>query len=179
MKKKNVREFKKLFIRMTKLSEKMEKRLAEINTKPVFNGNISGCVIAMPGATVTQQPTPPTEVKAPAEGLHTEEVAVERLVAGVDEVREYFWCPSAIAVIFCVCRDCYHYPNNMSQFERDFHCSVGLLANTFRHNPYMRMHIDRWRQNGAKARVLKLMEAYRKVISLADGADDADLLVAI
>ena len=133
----------------------------------VFNAPISGCIFAMPGSTVTQQSAPPTKGEPAAERQRDEEVTVERLVACVDEVRQYFWSPSAMAVVFCVCRDCYHYPNNMSQFERDFHCTEGLLSNTFRNNPYMRMHIDRWRQNGARCRVLKLMEAYKEAIGEA------------
>lgn len=86
---------------------------------------------------------------------------VQTLVACVDGVREYFWGDSALAVIFCTCRDNYGYADNMSQFERDFHCQEGLLSNTFRNNPYMRLHVDKWAQNGAKERVLRLMEAYK------------------
>ena len=89
---------------------------------------------------------------------------VPTLVARVDRVREYFWSDSALAVIFCVCRDCYGYVNNMSQFERDFHCRVGLLSNAFRNNPYMRLHINRWPQQAVKQRVMRLVEAYRKAI---------------
>ena len=89
----------------------------------VFNGNITGCVFAMPGSTVNQNSlgTVPSESKLP-------EVTV--LVACVDNVREYLWKESAMAVIFCVCRDRYCYADNMSQFERDFQCQDGLLSNT-------------------------------------------------
>ena len=80
-------------------------------------------------------------------------------------VREYFWSDSAMAVIFCVCRDCYHLADNMSQFERDFHCRDGLLSGTFRNNPYMRLHIDRWPSQGVKTRVLRLVEAYKAAVA--------------
>ena len=86
------------------------------------------------------------------------------LVTCVERVREYFWGDSALAVVFCVCRDCYGYANNMSQFERDFHCHDGLLSNTFRSNPYMRLNIGKWEQQGVKQRVLRLMEAYRNAV---------------
>ena len=86
------------------------------------------------------------------------------LLACVESVRQYFWKDSALAVIFCTCRDCYGYVNNMSQFEREFHCQEGLLSNTFRNNPYMRLHVDKWEQNGAKQRVLRLVEAYKKAV---------------
>ena len=98
--------------------------------------------------------------KKPAKPL-----SVSVLVACVDNVREYFWTPGAIGFVFCVCRDCYDYPNNMSQFERDFGCPEGSLSNTFRNNPYMHLHIDKWAQNGAKDRVLRLVEAYKKAVA--------------
>ena len=124
----------------------------------VFNGNITGCVFAMPGSTVTQQPAEPV----PSDDVKPDIPAV--LVACVESVREYFWKESAMAVIFCVCRDRYCYTDNMSQFERDFQCQEGLLSNTFRNNPYMRLHIDKWKENGAKERVLRLVEAYGNAV---------------
>ena len=124
----------------------------------VFNGSISGCVFAMPGSTVTQQ-----AAAAPMpQGKEQPEVSM--LVTCVAEVCEYFWSDSAMAVIFCTCRDCYGYANNMAQFERDFQCQEGLLSNTFRNNPYMRLHVDKWKENGAKERVLRLVEAYENAV---------------
>lgn len=92
------------------------------------------------------------------------EVALPVLVASVERVREYFWKDSAMAVIFCVCRDRYCYVDNMSQFERDFQCTEGLLSNTFRNNPYMRLHVDKWKESGARERVLRLVEAYENAV---------------
>ena len=126
----------------------------------VFNGNISGCVFAMPGSTVTQHLPQPT----PSEPVDDKQPDVEMLVACVDDVRAYYWSDSSMAVIFCVCRDNYGYVNNMSQFERDFQCQEGLLSNTFRNNPYMRMPVSKWAQNGAKDRVLRLVEAYQNAV---------------
>lgn len=127
----------------------------------VFNGNIRGCVFAMPGATVNQHVPEP---KAPDAPQDDEQPDVATLATCVDSVRQYFWGDSALAVIFCTCRDCYGYANNMRQFERDFHCQEGLLSNTFRNNPYMRLHVDKWAQQGAKQRVLQLMEAYKNAV---------------
>ena len=127
----------------------------------VFNGNIRGCVFAMPGATVNQH-VPETET--PDAPQDDEQPDVATLATCVDSVRQYFWGDSALAVIFCTCRDCYGYANNMRQFERDFHCQEGLLSNTFRNNPYMRLHVDKWAQQGAKQRVLQLMEAYKNAV---------------
>ena len=123
----------------------------------VFNGTVTGCTFAMPGSTVTQQAAAPM-------ALGDEQIEVSMLVACVAEVREYFWGDSAMAVIFCTCRDCYDYANNMAQFERDFGCQEGLLSNTFRNNPYMRLHVDKWAQSGAKDRTLRLMEAYKMAV---------------
>ena len=125
----------------------------------VFNGSVTGCVFAMPGSTVTQQ-----SVANAVRQDNNEQPDVSTLRACVDSVREYFWGDSSLAVIFCTCRDCYGYADNMSQFERDFHCQEGLLSNTFRNNPYMRLHVDKWAQNGAKQRVLRLVEAYKNAV---------------
>ena len=127
----------------------------------VFNGNISGCVFAMPGATVNQHVPEPQTPDAPQDD---EQPDVATLATCVDSVRQYFWGDSALAVIFCTCRDCYGYANHMRQFERDFHCQEGLLSNTFRNNPYMRLHVNKWAQQGAKQRVLQLMEAYKNAV---------------
>ena len=90
---------------------------------------------------------------------------VSMLVACVDAVRQFFWGDSSMAVIYGVCRDCFGYTDNMSQFERDFGCADGLLSNTMRNNPYMRLAVDKWDQQGAKQRVLRLVEAYKKAVS--------------
>ena len=126
----------------------------------VFNAPISGCVFAMPGSSVTQ-------VAGKAEEGSKEEsptLTTELLLVCVAQVREYFWSESSMAVIFCVCRDNYGYANNMSQFEREFDCQEGLLSNTFRNNPYMRLPVGKWKQNGVKERVLKLVDAYKKAV---------------
>lgn len=99
-----------------------------------------------------------------AEQQKAQEVDLSVMQAGVDKVRQYFWSDSAMAVIFCVCRDCYGYVDNMSQFEREFNCKEGLVSSTFRNNPYMRLHIDKWAQNGAKQRVLHLADEYQKAV---------------
>ena len=92
------------------------------------------------------------------------QVELSTMVGCVDRVRQYFWSDSSMAVVFCVCRDYFNYADNMSQFERDFNCAEGLLSNTFRNNVYMRLPIDKWEQNGAKERVMKLVEAYQNAV---------------
>ena len=90
---------------------------------------------------------------------------VKMLVESVAEVRDFFWGDSSMAVIFGVCRDYFQYADNMSQFERDFGCVEGLISNTVRHNPYMRLAVGKWGQQGAKQRVLRLVDAYKNEVS--------------
>lgn len=99
-----------------------------------------------------------------AEKVKTEPVSNDILARGITAVRGNFWGDSAIATIFCVCRDLYGYPDNQSQFERDFGWPEGVISNAFRHNPYMKLPIDNWRTNGAMARVLRLMDLYQNTI---------------
>ena len=127
----------------------------------VFNGSISGCVFAMPGSNVTQQAPPPL-AKPPTAA--EKEYPTAMLVECVDEVRPLFWGNSSMAVIFCVCRDCYHYADNMSQFERDFGCRENLLATTFRDNPFMRVSSEKWPQMNVMQRVQTLVDAYKNAV---------------
>lgn len=100
------------------------------------------------------------------------EVSMETLTKAVNEVLPYFWGGSSYAVVFCVCRDCFNYPDNMSQFERDFNCAPGTLSGTFRNNDYMKLPVHRWRENGAKERVMKLVERYQNAVIEAQSEED-------
>ena len=99
-----------------------------------------------------------------ASAASVEEFPTAMLVESVDEVRSLFWGDSSMAVIFCVCRDCYHYADNMSQFERDFGCKAGLVSNTFGDNPYMRVSSEKWPTMQVKQRVLSLADAYKRAV---------------
>ena len=95
----------------------------------VFNGNITGCVFAMPGSTVTQQQAPVNPGMAqPAVAQDKGQPDVVMLARAIEN------------------------------------CQEGLLSNTFRNNPYMRLHVDKWAQNGVKQRVLRLMDAYKDAV---------------
>ena len=89
------------------------------------------------------------------------------LKKAVMKVKPFMWAASAYAVLYCVCRDKYGIPDNMSQFEREFSnsktgysCKEGVISSTFRTNSYMKMHIDRWEQNGAKERAIILKNRF-------------------
>ena len=97
------------------------------------------------------------------------------LSRAISEVQPFFWGISSYAVVFCVCRDCFNYPDNMSQFERElaslsyqvglkFLCSEGTISNTLKANPYMKLPVDKWEANGAKGRVLMLRDEFVKAV---------------
>ena len=92
-------------------------------------------------------------------------VSKEAMGRAIRAVQGLFWGQSSYAVVFCVCRDYYGYPDNMSLFEREFDCAPGTISGTFRNNDYMKLPVSRWRDNGAKERVLVLAEAYQKAVS--------------
>ena len=99
------------------------------------------------------------------------DLPMEKLMDAVMNVQSNFWGNSSYAVIFCVCRDYYGYSDNMSQFERNienlpflilpkYTCPEGTISNTFKANPYMKMHVDKWESNGAKGRAIVLRDKF-------------------
>lgn len=103
------------------------------------------------------------------------DIAPDVLSRAISEVQPFFWGISSYAVVFCVCRDCFNYPDNMSQFERElanlsyqispkYLCSEGTISNTLKTNPYMKLHVDKWESNGAKERVLILRDKFVKAV---------------
>ena len=102
--------------------------------------------------------------------------AADRLPEAIVAVQSLMWGASSYAVLFCEGRDHQHYPNNMSQFERDvdgiaeakgldWRCREGTIADAFRNNKYMKMNVEKWEANGASKRVLTLLGAFQKAIS--------------
>ena len=96
----------------------------------------------------------------------------------VPNIQDMFWGNSSHAVVFCCCRDFYNYPNNMSQYERDmadpnnalrlnYQCTEGTLAVAFANNPFLKLHVDKWKEHGVKNRVLKLVDEFRGRIEAA------------
>ena len=72
-------------------------------------------------------------------------------------------------------RDCYGYEESVSDFERKamnlilprnfaYECSVGKVQRTISNYPYMRLHIDKWKENGASTREIILMQFLRNNI---------------
>ena len=100
---------------------------------------------------------------------------MQRLAKAVSEGNLLFWAASAWAVAYCVVRDCCSYEDSVSDFERkamnlnlpknfEYTCSVGKVQRTMSNHPYMRLHVDKWKENGASTRVIILMNYLRNNI---------------
>ena len=92
----------------------------------------------------------------------------QRLSKAVGDGRYLFWAASAWAVAYCVIRVCFGYEGNVSDFERkaekmilpkqfEYPCSEGKVQRTISNHPYMRLHVDKWKENGASTREIVLM----------------------
>jgi len=102
--------------------------------------------------------------------------APELLAKAAMAVQNWFWGNSSYAVLFCVCRDYYGYPNNMSMFENEFaelfnddrlhyKCTPGTIVSAFFNNNYLKLPIEKWKENGAKQRALILVEHFKEALS--------------
>lgn len=99
----------------------------------------------------------------------------QRLTKAVGEGYHLFWAASAWAVAFCVARDCQGYEGGMKEFERramnmnlpmrfKFECTMGTVQRTISNHPYMRMPIDKWKENGGSVREIVLVEFLKKFL---------------
>ena len=99
----------------------------------------------------------------------------QRLTKAVSEGSLLFWAASAWAVAYGVVRDSFGYEGSISDFERKaanlnlpmnfaYDCSTGKVQRTISNHPYMRLHIDKWKENGASPREIVLMEYLRRNI---------------
>ncbi len=106
---------------------------------------------------------------------HQEGDVMLRLAKAAREGCHLFWAASAWAVAYCVVRDCCDYEGSVSDFERKaidmnlppdfaYPCSVGKVQRTISNHPYMRLHVDKWKGNGASVREIVLMEFLRRNI---------------
>ena len=96
-----------------------------------------------------------------------------RLAKAVADGSHLFWASSSWAVAYGVARDCGRYEGSVSDFERkalamdlpktfEYCCSMGKVQRTISNHPYMRLHVDKWKENGASIREIVLMEFLRK-----------------
>ena len=88
---------------------------------------------------------------------------------------------AAYAVVYCVCRDRYGMPGNMTAFERrleglpyrkkpEKQCPKGTLTNAFSNNAFYHESIDRWESLNVQQRTLRLRdELIKQLESLLHG----------
>ena len=80
-----------------------------------------------------------------------------------------FWAASAWTVVYGILRDCCDYQESVIDFERaagrlkltpgfEHRCGVGKVQRTFSNHPYMRLHVNKWEENGAAQRELMLLD---------------------
>lgn len=97
----------------------------------------------------------------------------EQIAKALAKVQDLMWGQSANAIIFCALRDNHGYPDNMSQFEREWKgfsagrhlswdCPEGTLRAAFRDNSYLKLPVDKWRDNGVPDRVIKLLDRFEE-----------------
>ena len=132
----------------------------------VFNGPISGCVFAMPGATVNHTATQQVNAgQMPSEEeRRLDAKALAKVLAGC---KAFIWGHSAYAVVFCVCRDLNLLENNASRFERMLaeggtEIPEGTINNAMSRNPWMKHPADKWEKYDVKERVLKLRDEFKR-----------------
>ena len=114
-------------------------------------------------------------VKRMQEQRQQQDSLQERVRKAVADGSHLFWAASAWAVVYGVVRDCHGYEGSVIDFERkaialdlpptfDHCCSVGKVQRTISNHPYMRLHIDKWKENGASVREIVLMNFLRNNI---------------
>ena len=101
--------------------------------------------------------------------------AMQRLAKAVGDGCYLFWAASAWAVAYGVVRDCCGYDGSMKEFERNamnmilpatfkYECTMGTVQRTISNHPYMRLHVDKWKENGASVREVVLAEFLKKFL---------------
>lgn len=98
-------------------------------------------------------------------------ISSDQMVTALRLCSAYIWGNAAYSIGFCVCRDAYNMGDNASQYERVL-CNQGIMLpagtiNTaMNRNQWMKYPIDRWEENGASGRALKLRNAFIKQMEM-------------
>lgn len=102
-------------------------------------------------------------------------ISEEQMGDALKEVQKYMWGNSASAVIFCTMRDNHGFADNMSQFERmwgriaetkklQWLCPEGTIRAAFKNNPYFKLPVSKWQENGVPDRVLFLKDKFEELL---------------
>lgn len=149
------------------MEQENEKRCQPINN---FYGQIKNYTVYEGPVTITYEgPVNNCDGSAEEEKAIDGIPSPEQIAKKVEKVKALFWGASAMATIFCVCRDRYNPNLNISEFERQMEgvnvrCPEGTIRNAIKNSPYMRMPIAKWKANGAMGRVLTLAREFGKVL---------------
>ena len=134
----------------------------------------SGIFNYFQGATINNLVINGNMTKSGSEDYHntgsketTSSVTAEQVVEAVKRCKGIFSSMASYAVAFCVCRDLFHMGNNMSAFERELRengieITDGTINSAISRSNYMKLPIDKWRENGASERTLKLLDMFRE-----------------
>lgn len=92
--------------------------------------------------------------------------------------KAYIWGNAAYTVAFCVIRDDYNNGESVSSFERmlnerGIELPEGTLNAAISRNPWMRYNVDKWEENGAMERAIKMRDYFRQQMLMA-GLPDKD-----
>ena len=100
---------------------------------------------------------------------------ISSVSVAIKEVEKLMWGQSSYAVIFCVLRDKFGYGDNATSFENDimtfssrlglqYPCPPTTISSAIYNNPYLKLHVDKWKKRGVKPRSLLLAEAFIQAI---------------
>ena len=109
------------------------------------------------------------ETKPMGDNLASTDIDSSMVSQALAKCGDYIWGNSAYAVPFCVCRDVYGWEDNASLFERKLELEgvelpPGTINTAINRNPYMKLPIFKWKDNGAKERVLKFKEEFERLM---------------
>lgn len=100
------------------------------------------------------------------------ELTDRRLAKAIEEHQSFFWGKSAYGVVFCVCRDYFGVPDNMSAFEKRIHtlsftrkvedCPSGTIQKSLSNNEYMKKPIAKWEEGRARKLAMELKSYLEK-----------------
>lgn len=81
----------------------------------------------------------------------------------------YIWGNAAYSVAFCTLRDAYDWGDNATDFERKLagqgiSIPEGTVNSAMFRNPWMKYHIDKWEENQASERAIKLRDMFKQML---------------
>jgi hypothetical protein len=117
---------------------------------------------------------PKTEETPP----NIKKVEPDQIMKALMLCKAYIWGNAAYTVAFCVIRDDYNNAESVSSFERMLNergivLPEGTLNAAISRNPWMRYNVDKWEENGAMERAIKMRDFFRQQMLMA-GLPDKD-----